>query len=107
MRQSRRRQREQQINDYGQLLNENGQLLRSLRDMTAKNDELINLVATLSARPTPVAVRPSSGGYVPAGALAASEAARTLLADRLELLQDANMSLVCTTCAHPLTAVAA
>lgn len=107
MRYSRRRQREQQIHDYGQLLAENGQLLRSLRDMTSRNEELTNLVATLSARPTPVAVRPAGGGYVPAGALAASESARTLLADRLELLQNANMSLVCTACAHPLTAVAA
>lgn len=107
MRYSRRRQREQQIHDYGQLLAENGQLLRSLRDMTSRNEELTNLIASLSARPAPVAVRPAGGGYVPAGALAASESARTLLADRLELLQDANMSLVCTSCAHPLTAVAA
>ncbi|WP_327169513.1 hypothetical protein [Streptomyces subrutilus] len=107
MRKSRRHQREQQINDYSQLLAENGQLLRSLRDLTSHNAELTTLVATLSTRPAPVAVRPAGGGYVPAAALAASESARALLADRLELLQNANMSLVCTTCAHSLTAVAA
>ncbi|MYT24596.1 hypothetical protein GTW69_30685 [Streptomyces sp. SID7760] len=79
--------------DNGRLLAENAQLLRDLATanaiLAARND----LIQVLSARPQAQPVRPLGVGYVPAADLRASEDARAILADRLDELQQANMSL--------------
>lgn len=77
---------------HADLLAENGRLLQELREMTAERDERDDVLLALSARPEAVR-EPLGPGYVPASYLRASEAARALLADRLDLLQQANMSL--------------
>lgn len=105
MRVSGRRHQQLQA-DNSELLAENARLLRTLAEMTAERDKLVDLICGLSDRSSPVAVRPAGGGYVPVGELRASEAARRLLADRLELLQTANMTLRCLSCERSLMAVA-
>ncbi|MFI8360766.1 hypothetical protein ACIGD1_11460 [Streptomyces sp. NPDC085612] len=79
--------------DNARLLEENGRLLRDLATATAKLEARDELIQTLSARPQAQPVKPLGVGYVPAADLRASESARAILVDRLELLQNANMSL--------------
>ncbi len=79
--------------DNDRLLKDNRDLIEQVGKLTAQCDALEELVQVLSARPQAVPVRPLGVGWVPAADLRASESARAILADRLELLQQANMSL--------------
>lgn len=79
--------------DNDRLLKENADLLRQLTTMTAERDARDNIILELSFRPKATQVEPLGVGWVPASYARASESARALLADRIELLQQANMSL--------------
>lgn len=79
--------------DNSRLLKENAQLLRDLATANATLEARDDLIQALSSRPQAQPVKPLGIGYVPASDLRASEDARAVLADRLELLQVANMSL--------------
>lgn len=79
--------------DNARLLEENGRLLRDLATANTALAARDDLIQALSARPQAQPVKPLGIGFVPAADLRASEDARALLADRLELLQVANMSL--------------
>ncbi|MFE3578763.1 hypothetical protein [Streptomyces vinaceus] len=79
--------------DNARLLKENAQLLRDLATVTATLEARDDLIQVLSARPQAQPVKPLGVGYVPAADLRASEDARAILADRLDMLQQANMSL--------------
>lgn len=81
------------IEDNDRLLKENAELLRQLATVTAERDARDNVILELSFRPKATQVEPLGVGWVPASYARASEDARGLLADRVEMLQQANMSL--------------
>ncbi|WP_369778870.1 hypothetical protein [Streptomyces sp. R33] len=81
------------VEDNGRLLAENAELLKQLTAVTAERDARDDIILELSFRPKATQVEPLGSGWVPASYARASESARALLADRVELLQQANMSL--------------
>ncbi|MGP3684107.1 hypothetical protein ACTVZO_05235 [Streptomyces sp. IBSNAI002] len=81
------------VEDNARLLKENAELMKQLAAETAAREARDDIILELSFRPKATQVEPLGVGWVPASYARASEGARALLADRLELLQQANMSL--------------